>query len=706
MARFFQLGLSMKLKPLALLLALPPCFASAAEPTVLEEILVTAQRPGFMPFASSQAVPAPVMSDLASALAELPGAAVVKNGPLTGIAQVRGLSGDRVNILIDGMDITPACPNHMDPPLHYAAPADTESLTLIAGASPVSSGGDALGASIQALSLRPAFQTGDAWQAKGKIDAGFSAANDGWNLGLNANTGNRDNALSYAGNFARGDDMKYANGTVKDTGYDSQRNKLAYARATESGRFDASVSQHRVSDAGNPSLPMDMIKDGADAVNLAWDGKLGDTNVTARVYWHDIEHLMDNYSLRPVPVTVPATNRMFAPATSTDTGLVLTGKRNLAGGRAGFGVEWVSNDFSAAQWTAAGAFSSDIMRDASRDRLGVYGEWQGALGGAWSANLGLRSDTVSMKTGRVREGAAQADAVSALGVLFNSADRKRTDHNWDWNALFQYAATPDLGYEIGLTRKTRSPSLLERYEWTPINASAGQADGNSYVGQLGLKPEVAHALNLALQGKLAGHDYRLGAFYQRVSDYIVGTPYTTTGVNNVLRYENHAARLTGLDGSWGYQTGDWNFSGVLSYVLGRNLDSNTPLYRIAPLRLTLQASHQAGAWHNTLAARMARRQDDVASYVNVGSSPTQKLSNEKATPGYAVFDWHTQWRATKGVKVNFGIDNLLDKLYYDHLGGINRINCAGVPGCVSDVALNARLPSAGRFAFAQLEWTL
>ena len=686
----------MKLKPLAFLFALPPCIASAAEPLVLEEILVTAQRPGFAPFTSNQVAPTPVLADLARALAELPGASVVKNGPLTGIAQVRGVSGDRVNILVDGMDITPACPNHMDPPLHYAASADTESLTLIAGASPVSAGGDSLGATIQARSLRPAFQAGEAWQTKGKIDTGFSGANDGWNLGLNASTGNRDNALSYAGNFAQGDDLKFAKGTVKDSGYNSQRNKLSYAHGSESGRFDASVSQHHVSDAGNPALPMDMIKDDANAVNLAWEGTLGDTRMTSRVYWHDIDHLMDNYSLRPNTGA-----KMYAPATSTDIGLVLGGKRSVAGGRISFGAEWLQNEFATSSWTSTGVFSSDILRDATRERLGIYGEWQGVLTGAWSANLGLRSDTVNMNTGNVN--ASAGGTVAADRAAFNALSHKTTDHNWDWNALFQYAAAPDWGYEVGLARKTRSPSLLERYEWTPTNASAGQADGNTYFGQIGLKPEVAHSLSAAVKGKTSRHDYKVAAFYQRVSDYIVGTPYLYTDPSKAapynvatsyrLQYQNHTAGLYGLDGSWRYDLGAWRLSALLSYVRGRNLDTDSSLYRITPLSLALQAEHQAGAWNNSVRMRAAQRQDKLATYNLPG------LTNELPTPGYAVFDWHAQWQAAKGVKLNFGIDNLLDKLYYDHLGGVNRISGG-------DITVGARLPSAGRFAFAQLEWTL
>jgi iron complex outermembrane receptor protein len=302
-----------------------------------------------------------------------------------------------------------------------------------------------------------------------------------------------------------------------------------------------------------------------------------------------------------------------------------------------------------------------------------------------------------MDTGLVRSGPTMAVATTGDGGAFNAAPHEKTDHNWDWNALFQYAATKVLDYEIGLTRKTRSPSLLERYEWTPLNASAGQADNNRYIGNLSLKPEVAHALNLAVQGKTGGQQYKVSVFYQRVSDYIVGTPFTTDGINNVLRYENHDAQIHGLDGSWSYQTGAWQFISTLSFARGRNMDNDTNLYRLAPLRMTLQASHQNGAWNNSVAVRMAQRQDDVATYSKPGTGAA--LNNELPTSGYAVLDWHAQWQATKGVKLNFGIDNLFDKLYYDHLGGVNRVSGG-------DIAVGARLPSAGRFAFAQLEWTL
>jgi len=363
-----------RIKPLIVALAaFAPVQGMAAGIPTLDEIVVTAQRPGFSPFATDTRPVSLGNQDLSASLSVMPGAAVVRNGPLTGIVQVRGLGGDRVNVLVDGMKITPACPNHMDPPLHYAAPADTESLTLVAGASPVSTGGDSLGASVLAKSRLPAFNTEDDWKNTARLHAGYSGANDGWNMGATISGASRDWALAYSGNLAEANDMRFRGGRVRDTGFASSRHRITLSRATTGGWLDASVGQHRTRDAGTPSLPMDMIKDDADWINLAWSGKVGDNGMKVRAYWHDIDHLMDNYSLRG-PLA-----GMYAPATSRDVGLSASIDRSMAGGKARFGAEWLGNEFNASQWTSAGVFNSDILRDGSRDRLGLFGEWEGAL---------------------------------------------------------------------------------------------------------------------------------------------------------------------------------------------------------------------------------------------------------------------------------------------------------------------------------------
>ena len=81
--------------------------------------------------------PAPEV-DSTALLRKLPGANINGNGPLSGIAQYRGMYGNRVAVAIDGAQFTSGGPNLMDPPLHYAPAAMLESLIVYRGAAPVS----------------------------------------------------------------------------------------------------------------------------------------------------------------------------------------------------------------------------------------------------------------------------------------------------------------------------------------------------------------------------------------------------------------------------------------------------------------------------------------------------------------------------------------------------------------------------------------
>ena len=111
--------------------------------------------------------------DGASLIQDLPGAAIVRNGSQTGIVQLRGLSGDRVAVRVDGMAITPACPNHMDPPLHYANPAADDLVKLYAGISPVSVGGDHIGGAVAISRSVPDFAKDGRTTQSGEFSAGF-----------------------------------------------------------------------------------------------------------------------------------------------------------------------------------------------------------------------------------------------------------------------------------------------------------------------------------------------------------------------------------------------------------------------------------------------------------------------------------------------------------------------------------------------------
>jgi iron complex outermembrane receptor protein len=89
---------------------------------------------------------------------------------------------------------------------------------------------------------------------------------------------------------------------------------------------------------------------------------------------------------------------------------------------------------------------------------------------------------------------------NSIPGAFNAADRSRTDHNLDLTALLRFTPDAQQTYEAGFARKTRSPNLYERYAWSTNNTMAMTminwfGDGNGYVGNLDLNPEVANTLS-------------------------------------------------------------------------------------------------------------------------------------------------------------------------------------------------------------------
>ena len=81
-------------------------------------------------------------------------------GGISSLPSIHGLADDRLRIQVDGADLMPACPNHMNSPLSYADPARIESVTVFSGVTPVSVGGDSIGGAILVKSAPPEFATG------------------------------------------------------------------------------------------------------------------------------------------------------------------------------------------------------------------------------------------------------------------------------------------------------------------------------------------------------------------------------------------------------------------------------------------------------------------------------------------------------------------------------------------------------------------
>lgn len=98
-----------------------------------------------------------LLVDTATVLKDIPGANVNMNGLITGIAQYRGMYGDRVAVDIDQLGVISGGPNAMDAPLSYVSPMITEKLELSRGIASVSSAPETVGGYISTSLARGDF---------------------------------------------------------------------------------------------------------------------------------------------------------------------------------------------------------------------------------------------------------------------------------------------------------------------------------------------------------------------------------------------------------------------------------------------------------------------------------------------------------------------------------------------------------------------
>jgi iron complex outermembrane receptor protein len=339
-------------------------------------------------------------------------------------------------------------------------------------------------------------------------------------------------------------------------------------------------------------------------------------------------------------------------------------------------------------WDPSGAMmfpnTFQNINNGERDRTALFAEWENRLSPQWMTLAGVRYEYVKTDAGNVH-GYANSNGMGMMATnqlrdstAFNAQNRDKTDNNWDMTALGRYTPDASMDIEFGFARKVRSPNLYERYTWSTwqmaalMNNTVG--DGNGYFGNIDLKPEKAHTLSATFDWHAADRDWEFSAtpYYTHVTDYIdavqwnsaTNTARTTLQKDQftVLRYANQSASLYGLDLSGRMplaQTGAGAFGlkGLLNYTKGENRDTNDDLYNIMPLNAGLTLTHKYDHWDNGVELQMVKAKDNVSD-----------MRNEIKTPGYSLVNLRSSY-TWKQVRVDFGIENLLDKSYDLPLGG-------------------------------------
>ena len=194
----------------------------AAAQTTLNEVVVSAgkireaaspEQIGTAEIAAQHAI----TRDTAALLRDVPGVSLYGAGGVSSLPVIHGLADDRVRISVDGMDFIASCPNHMNPPLSYLDPTNVTKISVFAGITPVSVGGDSIGGTVVAETAAPQFAApGQGTLTKGEIGAFVRSNNNAQGGNLSATLATESLSITYTGALAKANNYK-AGGDFKTT---------------------------------------------------------------------------------------------------------------------------------------------------------------------------------------------------------------------------------------------------------------------------------------------------------------------------------------------------------------------------------------------------------------------------------------------------------------------------------------------------------
>lgn len=670
----------------------------AEEARELPEIRVEGETPAAPGVFQVDLEQAPITTpDAAELLRRAPGANVNRNGPLTGIAQYRGMYGERVNVQVNGIQIVTGGPNGMDPPLSYVPRGQLESLEVIRGIAPVSSGLETIGGTIIANARSSAFSPDDQIRPAFDLSAGGATVDESTTLSVMAGVANRSHRAHVYGSREDGNNIEIPDGKIKPSRHERTNYGAGYGFRNGGGQgFSFDVRHNNTDPTGTPSLPMDIKFIETDIVQGKYTGSVGRYALHGQLYWTDVDHEMSNFELRDPPM--PMMTRLNR-AKSDGFGYRADVGFPLASGTLLVGVDGnlASHDATVKDPVNNPAFRVEAFNNVDRNLYGGFVEWNGDVADRWNLQLGARYNRVEAESGQVSHFMAMMNpAIGTLQDRFNSADRDNDQDNFDLVAKLDHALSPRVNVigEAGL--KTRAPSYQQLYLWVPLQATNGLADGHNYVGDVDLDSEKAYEVGLGLDWHSRGLYATPRLFYRYVDDYIQGTPSTdpvvimvstANGDPDPLQWSNVDAKFYGADMDWGVTINqNWRLDGVVSYVRGERDDINDELYRIAPLNGSVTLSYSRANWWAGLEGVAYARQDKVS-----------ETNDEEKSDSYGLLNLRGGVAVGRNLSLAFGVENILDETYEPHLSGINRV-------ADSDVDVGERVPGPGRNYFATIRY--
>lgn len=678
---------------------LSAALCAQSTPTNLDPVVVTSARP-IEPLiiatdAKAPAQPVPA-HDGADVLKNIPGFNVIRKGGTDGDPVLRGMAGSRLGILVEGEGVLGGCSMRMDPPTAYIFPAAYDRITIVKGPESVRYG-PVSPAGVVRFERDFARRDEPGATAFATATAGRFGRRDG---ALDLRGGNATLQGRLAATYASMNDYTDGDDHAVHAAYERWSTNASVAWTPDAQTFlelSGAVSNGEAAYA-------DRLMDGAlfDRQNTGLRFRRTDLSpllaaIEAQAYVNAVDHVMDNYSLRPFTPSL----MMPGPSASNPDRLTYGGRlaaelTPAAALRLDVGLDSQSNRHRVRSTPNEAAMPYEAMTraaDATFHQTGVFAEGAYTVSRDTRAFAGLRLD---------RWSAVDQRATVALGMMGGTTAnptaglKRRTTLPGAFVRVEHDLASGSTVY-LGLGHTQRFPDY-----WELVSAeSPTSASGFTTA------PEKTIQLDTGWLFHRGALDVSVSAFASRLDDYILiqrnvpkmaaamgmggmGGMTMTTRMATIAR--NLDARTYGGEAGLGYRFGaTLRLDTSLAYVHGENTTDDRPLAQMPPLEGRIGFTYVRPTWSVGALWRGVARQTRVA--VDQGNIVGQDIG---ASPAFDVVSCNASWAPTSALRLSAGVDNLFNTTYAEHISRAG----AAVAGFVQTTRVN----EPGRFVWLKCDY--
>ena len=575
---------------------------------------------------------------------------------------IRGQTQTQLNILLDGAYLHGGCPNRMDPPTAYSSADTYDRVTVIKGSQTVRYGGGGSGGTVLFERVTPRFSADD--PLRGAVNGGYKGNADTRELSADVAAGTPQGfaraILGYknSGNYQDGD------GNSVRSAYKQKSGTAIFGYTPDAAtRLEFSVEGTRERDTLFAGAGMDSPYSDADNFRLKFDRRAGVgpfAGVNAELYLTQVDHLMDNYSLRSnsgMRAKVPTSSDTRGGRVSVD----------LASGALlwTLGVDYQRNERDADKFTGMPGsdpanLQSIIWPGADLKQTGAFAELDLPLRQDDNLRFGLRYDRVEASISRGDQATSTMTPNQLYAAYYADTAESADENNVGGFARWERTLADGKGlFSVAFSRSVRTADATERYAANNMGAS-------SWVGNNTLAPEKHHQAELGLSWAEGDWRFAGSVYLNKVDDFILrdlarGQSGILVANGTATIYRNVSATLYGAELEGRYRIdAAWEATAGLAYVHANNDTDDRPIAQIPPLEATLGLRYRRSAWDlgGTLRANATQTRADLVD----GSG--QDLEE---TSGWAVLDLDARYRANRDLMLSVGVDNLFDHTYAYHV---------------------------------------